>query len=212
MTKTAGFRGPLREICTELCQLCDEKINGSMVKHPCDTHAGVSKHKGTPKNGWFIMENPFKIDDLGGNPLFSETPNGKKNMCFPFIILCFIIQLKSNNHHHHFNWWKIFQGQFGSFPTEFVASYFTPGWFLYIHVGCLPKAIVSNISLIQNDGVSFVQLQVIDCMIFLPPTKKKSKLIVTRWATSIFLKIGFHNSTFRDEIVLVKPIYFFGHS
>ena len=30
---------------------------------------GVSKNMETPQNGWFIMENPIEMDDLGGFPI-----------------------------------------------------------------------------------------------------------------------------------------------
>ena len=37
------------------------------------THIWVFPKIGVPQNGWFIMENPIKMDDLGV-PLFVETP------------------------------------------------------------------------------------------------------------------------------------------
>ena len=67
----------------------------------CNNHMGVSKNRGTPK--WMISngnpEIPIKLDDLGGNLPFSETPPGVKK-CGHFF---FRPQNLSGNHRWDFS-------------------------------------------------------------------------------------------------------------
>ena len=57
--------------------------NGSQSKMNIFEHIWVFPKIGVPQNGWFTMENPIKMDDLG-YPYFLETPIYEHDMTWYF--------------------------------------------------------------------------------------------------------------------------------
>ena len=71
---------------------------------------GVSQKLGVPQNGWFIMENRIKMDDLGVS-LFLETPTCSKACLRGWVLLpCFLCQgLQERNFHEYWSRISSFQ-------------------------------------------------------------------------------------------------------
>ena len=82
------------------------------MKHHRVVFLWVFPKLGVPQNGWFRMENPIKMGDLGGTTIFGNTPMGKgmvinqfynsRVLWIPTIRILFIQQKDSHHEVHEY--------------------------------------------------------------------------------------------------------------
>ena len=61
--------------CLDVCLSHRGNFDKKKLGRPLFWYMGVSKNRGTPKWMVKIMENPIKMDDLGGKPTIFGTPH-----------------------------------------------------------------------------------------------------------------------------------------
>ena len=91
--------------CQQFAKLSGHSVIMNHANPKCTVHTWVFPKIGIPQNGWFVMENPIKMDDLGV-PLFSETSTYKHIHQYLSIYANTLKFWERLRFFSHFNMWK----------------------------------------------------------------------------------------------------------
>ena len=56
---------------------------------PTTHYMGVSKNRGVPQNGWFIMEHPIEMDQFGGTTIFGNIHISEVGIMYVCVVFFF---------------------------------------------------------------------------------------------------------------------------